>query len=739
MRLFLKKKRKSNPAASGPGTAKRLWRRKRVKTPTILQMEAVECGAAALGIVLGYFGCYIPLERLREECGVSRDGSKASNMLRAAAKYGVTAKGYRKELEALRTLPLPLILFWNFNHFVVLEGIKGKKVYLNDPASGPRKVSLAELDQSFTGVVISVQPAPGFKRGGAKPGVFSALRSRAGAIRIGILFAIIAGLALVLPGLVIPAFSKIFVDDVLVGAKYKWMRPLLVAMVITLGVQIFFLWLQQVSLFRQQIKLSIKTSAQFFLHVLRLPFVFFTQRYGGEVGSRVGLNDRVATLLTGELASAVLSLLTALFFLGLMASYDQLLTGTVVLAGVLNLLVLRYVSRKRVDLNQRMLQEQGKLFGTAMGGLSLIETIKATASEPDFFSRWSGYQAKASVAQQELNWWTIVLNPIPTFLASLTTAAVLGLGALRVMEGQMTLGMLLAFQSLMAAFMSPVARLVRLGASFQEAVGGMNRIDDVLRYEQDKIYKIEGRQADQTVFRLAGYLEIRNLTFGYSRLERPLIEGFCLNLQPGARVALVGTSGSGKSTIAKLVCGLFEPWEGEILFDCMPRGEIPREVLNNSIAYVDQDIFIFEGTVRDNLTMWNSVVPESDVVRAGKDACIHEDISARARSYDCKVLEAGRNFSGGQRQRLEIARALVSNPSILVLDEATSALDPHVEKEIDENLRRRGCTCLIVAHRLSTIRDCDEIIVLERGKVVQRGTHEELMKVEGHYKWLIQA
>jgi NHLM bacteriocin system ABC transporter peptidase/ATP-binding protein len=736
---MLQKKTKSNPAANKPSTPKPLWRRKRVKTPTILQMEAVECGAAALGVVLGYYGCYVPLERLREECGVSRDGSKASNMIKAAARYGVTAKGYRKELEAIQTLPLPLILFWNFNHFVVLEGIRGKKVYLNDPASGPRKVSLDELDQSFTGVVISIIPEPGFKKGGVKPGVLSALRSRASAIRLGILFAIVAGLALVLPGLVIPAFSKIFIDDVLVGARYKWMRPLLVAMVIALAAQLFFLWLQQASLFRQQMKLSITTSAQFFLHVLKLPFVFFTQRYGGEVGNRVSLNDRVATLLTGELSFTVLSLLTALFFLGLMATYDRLLTGTVVFAGALNLVILRYVSRKRVDLNQRMLQEQGKLFGTAMGGLSLIETIKATASESDFFSRWSGYHAKASVAQQELNWWTIVLNPIPTFLAALTTAAVLGLGSLRVMEGQMTLGMLLAFQALMAAFMAPVARLVRLGASFQEAVGGMNRIDDVLRYEQDKIYRIQEHQPEQKAFRLTGYLEIRNLTFGYSRLEPPLIQAFSLCVQPGARVALVGASGSGKSTIAKLLCGLFEPWDGEILFDCMRRDQIPREVLNNSVAYVDQDIFIFGGTVRDNLTMWNSAVPDSDVVLAGKDACIHEDVSARSNGYDCHVLESGRNFSGGQRQRLEIARALAANPSILVLDEATSALDPHVEKEIDENLRRRGCTCVIVAHRLSTIRDCDEIIVLERGKVVQRGTHDELMKVEGHYRWLIQA
>ncbi|RPI21877.1 MAG: ATP-binding cassette domain-containing protein, partial [Acidobacteria bacterium] len=496
--------------------------------------------------------------------------------------------------------------------------------------------------------------------------------------------------------------------------------------------------LQQDSLFRQQVKLAITSSAGFFLHVLRLPFVFFTQRYSGEVGYRIYLNDRVAQLLTGELASAFLSLLTALFFLVLMAAYDHLLAGIVVLAAAVNFVVLRYVSRKRVDLTQRVFQEQGKLLGTAMGGLSLIETLKATASESDFFSRWSGYQASTARAQQDLGWWNSILTPIPTFLSALTTTAVLAIGALRVMDGLMTMGLLLAFQSLMAVFLIPVAQLVRLGTSFQEAVGAMNRIDDVIKYEQDRAYRTESGRIDSETFRLTGYLEIRNLTFGYSRLATPLIENFSLTVPPGARIALVGASGSGKSTIAKLVCGLYEPWEGEILFDRKRRDELPREVLTSSIAYVDQEIFVFEGAVRENLALWNPVVPEADMIRAGKDACIHEEVSARSGGYDCLVAEAGRNFSGGQRQRMEIARALVSHPSILVLDEATSALDPEVEKEIDENIRRRGCTCLIIAHRLSTVRDADEIIVLDRGKVVQRGRHDDLMKVEGHYRWLIE-
>jgi NHLM bacteriocin system ABC transporter peptidase/ATP-binding protein len=717
------------------------FRKKRVRTPTVLQMEAVECGAAALGIVLAGHGRFVPLEKLREECGVSRDGSKASNLLKAARKYGMVAKGYRTEPDELKAMSFPLILFWNFNHFVVLEGFKGKKVYLNDPAAGPRTVTRQELDEAFTGIVLSIEPGPDFKKGGARPGMVKALKNRLGAVRKALAFAVLAGLALVIPGLVIPVFSKIFVDDILVSGTDHWFKPLLLGMALTLLMHGFLTWLQQNSLLRQQVKLAVSSSAAFFHHVLRLPYVFFTQRYAGEIGSRVMLNDRVAVLLSGELANTFLKLMTICFFSILMFSYDPLLTILGIFMACINFLVLSYVSRRRVDLNQRMLQESGKLIGTAMGGLNLIETIKATGSEGDFFSRWAGYQAKLANAQQDLSWWTNIVTPVPIFLSTITTAVILGVGGLRIMDGHMTMGMLVAFQSLMLGFMTPVIQLVNLGARFQEAVGDMNRLDDVMRYEPDRQYldRETDPEADEERVQLSGRLEIRNLTFGYSRLEPPLMEGFNLVVAPGARVALVGGSGSGKSTMARLVCGLYEPWEGEILFDGRKRDAIAREIMRSSLSYVDQDILLFEGSVRDNLTMWNPTIPDMNITRACRDACIHADIAARTNGYDSEVKEGGSNFSGGQRQRLEIARALAANPSILVLDEATSALDPETERLIDENLRRRGCTCLIIAHRLSTIRDCDEIVVLDRGKVVQRGLHEELIKEDGLYRWLIES
>lgn len=714
---------------------------KRVKTPTLLQMEATECGAASLGIVLAYYNLRVPLEELRAECGVTRDGSKASNVMKAARRYGMVAKGFQKSPKDLLKVPVPMIIHWNFNHFLVVEGFVGDKVYLNDPAVGPRHVSREEFDQAFTGVTMALEPGPDFKKGGEKPSLIASLRRRLQGARAALIFIILTGLGLVIPGLVTPIFTRVFVDDVLVKGMDDWIKPLLIGMGLTVIIHALLTWLREYFLLRLETRLSLSTSSKFFWHVFRLPIQFFTQRYAGEIGSRVGINDKVAQLLSGELASTVVNIITVTFYAILMFQYDVVLTLIGIFIVTLNIVALQYFSRKRRDGNQRLLQEQGKLLGTSMSGLQTIETLKASGTESDFFARWAGYHAKTINAQQKLSIYSQLLNGVPTLLSSLNTAAILGFGGLRVMEGQLSIGELVAFQALMGSFVAPFRDLVNLGSKIQEVEGDMNRLDDVLRYQIDPELADSDRAspADSNRSRLMGHIEVKNLTFGYSRLSPPLIEGLNLTFKPGSRIALVGGSGSGKSTVARLVAGLYQPWEGEILFDGQLRAQVSRPLLTNSIAMVDQEIFLFEGSVRENITLWDESIPKPDVIQAAKDAHIHEVIAARAGGYDSMIAEAGRNFSGGQRQRLEIARALVGNPSILVLDEATSALDPATEKIIDGNIRRRGCTCLIVAHRLSTIRDCDEIVVLEYGKVVQRGTHDSMRRVDGPYAKLIQA
>jgi NHLM bacteriocin system ABC transporter peptidase/ATP-binding protein len=728
-----------------PAAMKTPWKNRRVATPTMLQMEATECGAASLGIVLGYYGLHLPLETLREECGVSRDGSRATNVLKAARRHGMEAKGYRKEPQTLGDLPLPIILFWNFNHFLVLEGIKGDKVYLNDPAAGPRTVDRETLDRSFTGVAISIVPGETFRPEGRPRSPWAALARRLVGARAALLFAVLAGLALVIPGLMEPAFQQIFVDRLLIEGRLEWFRPMLTLMAIVALVKGALTWLQGSVLLRQELAMAIRDSASFMNHLLKLPYTFFLQRYAGEIGNRVQLNDRVAQLLSRELATTVLQCILVLFYAVMITLYDPPVSVIALGAAGACALLIVSVNRRRTDLNERFTGEVGKFAGAAIGGLSVIETIKSFGGEEDQFARLAGYLSKIADCRIELSRLAVRIQAVLPTLTALAAAGVLCFGGFRVMDGVLTMGMLLALQTLMTQTINPVTELVTLWDSFQTAQGNLNRLDDVLRYPRmperpalEDGAMASSKQAGARTVRLSGRLELRDVSFGYSKLGEPLIQDFSLTLVPGSRVALVGGSGSGKSTVARIVCGLFEPWSGDVLLDGRLLATISREETATSFAFVDQEISLYEGTIRENLSLWDPSVPTEQLVAACRDAAIHKDVMARQGGYDAIVEENGRNFSGGQRQRLEIARALVRSPSLIVLDEATSALDAPTEEAIDRALRRRGCTCLIVAHRLSTIRDCDEIIVLHQGKVAERGTHEELLRLGGRYAGLIE-
>lgn len=708
-----------------------------VKTPTIYQMEATECGAASLAMIMAYFGSYIPLEKMRIETGVSRDGCNAKNIMKAGRKFGLEVKGYRKSLDSLLELQPPCIIHWNFNHFVVYEGKKGKHYYINDPAMGRRKLTLEDLDDAFTGVVLTFKKTENFRKSKKMNTLFSFIRTRLKGQYSAILALLCIGFLLVFPGLLIPVFSQVFIDDILLGGNNSWMAAFLAIMVFTMLFQAGLTYYRGILLQKLQNKMSMISAHKFLSHMFRLPMSFFDQRYAGDLAERVENNNNVSNFLAGDLAETVLNIIVAAFYLVLLLGYSPLLT-LIGAAGILiNLIIVKLSSDFIESSTMKQQQDQGKMIGAIFAGLNITGTLKASGAESEYTGRILGYYAKNILLEQKLGKVQQIINAIPEVFGEISNVLVLMIGGILVINGNMTSGMLVAFTSLLESFTAPVNKLVQFMQRIQTLKADMSRVEDILKYEQDEKF-LESEEKVTMNTKLTGDVELEAISFGYSILEKPLVEEFSFHLKTGNSIAFVGASGCGKSTVSKIVSGLYLPWSGEVRMDGIPVKKIPKEILSSSVSTVSQDITLFSGTIRDNLTMWNSTILEEDIINAAKDACIHEVITKKPGAYEFVLSEGGANLSGGQRQRLEIARALVTNPTILIMDEATSALDPLVEKQIIDNIKRRGCTCVIVAHRLSAIRDCDEIIVMERGKIVQRGTHDSLAREPGHYQKLIQ-
>lgn len=707
------------------------------KTPTIYQMEATECGAASLSMVFAYFGKYFPLEKMRIETGVSRDGCNAGNMMRAAKKYGLECHGYRKEPEDLKKLTPPCIIHWNFNHFVVFEGFKGKYAYINDPAMGRRKLTMEELDDSFTGIVLTFKPTPSFQKEKKPKTLLQFIKSRLQG-QYGVLGKLLfTGLLLVFPGLLLPVLSQVFMDDVLVAGNTDWFGKLILFMAAAIILQAALTLYRDAVLVRLQKKMVLLSARSFLSCLFRLPISFFDQRYVGDLAGRVSNNARVSDFLAGDLAETVLHIFVAIFYLILLLLYSPLLTAIALGSALLNILVMKVTSRQISSASVKLQQDSGKLAGAVCAGLSITSTLKASGAETEYTGRILGYHAKTIELEQNLSRSQTILNAIPDAVKMLADVLLLLVGGSLVINGKMTIGMLVAFTGLFGSFSEPIDKLVGFAKNIQTTKADVNRVEDILQYTADEKFDDTLSKRPMTT-KLEGSVELRNIAFGYSRLKPPIVSDLNVKIPCGSSVAFVGASGCGKSTVSKVVSGLYTPWEGELLFDGIPAKEIPNEVLSASVSTVSQNITLFSGTVRENLTMWNSKISESDMIAAAKDACIHDVISQKPGGYDYHLSEGASNLSGGQRQRLEIARALATNPTILIMDEATSALDPVVEKQIVDNIKRRGCTCVIVAHRLSAIRDCDEILVLDKGKIAQRGTHEALAAVDGHYKNFIR-
>ena len=709
---------------------------KYAKTPTIYQMEATECGAASLSMIFSYFGKNIPLERMRIETGVSRDGCNAGNIMRCAKRYGLNCHGYRKEPSALRTLPMPCIIHWNFNHFVVFEGFKGKYAYINDPAMGRRKLTIEELDDSFTGIVLTFEKTDSFVKEKKKNTMISFIKHRLKGQYSTLFKLLFVGLLLVFPGLLFPVLSQVFMDDVLVGGNTSWFIKIIIFMCATVLLQAFLTIYRNLVLAKLQKKMVLLSAREFLHNMFRLPISFFDQRYVGDLAGRVSNNANVSVFLAGELAETVLNIFVAIFYLVLLLLYSPILTAIAVSTVVVNLVVVKITSDSLSNASIKLQQDSGKLSGAVCAGLSITSTLKASGAENEYVGRILGYNARTICTEQKLSKTQQVINAIPDAVKMLGDVLILIVGGLIVINGNMTVGMLVAFTTLFGSFSEPVDALVGFVKSIQTTKADINRVEDIMKYPLDEKFDTSTTKK-QMKTKLDGSVELDDIAFGYSKLKDPIVAGFSFKIECGSSIAFVGSSGCGKSTVSKIVSGLYKPWQGRLLFDGIPVEEIPSEVMNASVSTVSQNITLFSGTVRDNLTMWNSSISESDMIAAAKDACIHDIISQKPGAYDFKLTEGATNLSGGQRQRLEIARALATNPTVLIMDEATSALDPIVEKKIMDNIKRRGCTCVIVAHRLSAIRDCDQIIVMNRGKIVQRGSHDELAQVDGHYKRFI--
>lgn len=718
--------------------------RRRIETPLLLQMHAAECGAACLGSVLAHFGRWVPLAELRGRCEVGRDGSSAAGLVRAARHYGLKCTGRTAPARLLRKMSLPLVLFWEFNHFVILEGFDRGHFYLNDPATGRRKIPEEEFRKSFTGIALEFAPGPDFMRGGARASTLRQFRAWFGGHSGALPYVFVCGLLLAVLSLVTPVMLGIFVDRV-VGGREPWGGVIAAIMGGTAILVYGLAWLKQRWLLRLSVRASVIAGNRCVSRLLRLPVEYFSHRLVGDLTDRVLAVDKVATGLSEHFLGLLIEIATSAVFLAAMLAYDPALALVVLALAALNAVAAWWVTRLRTDSSHALRRERGLLVGIGMLMLERTDILRVTASDDRFFSRWGGHQARALAAHQrfaELGHCNAALPDLFTVLGNVT---VLAFGAAQVVAGAMTLGTLVAFYIVASMFLAPVGRFVEFFGERQALESDMQRLEDITEAEEDP--GLAGRsQASEAIatldgrLRLSGRVELRNVTFGYNRSRPPLIKDFSLRIEPGQRVAVVGPSGSGKSTLSRLVAGVYQPWSGEILFDSRGRSEIPEDVLSRSVSMVDQHFVLFSASLRENITLWNPTVPDEVLVAAARDAGIHDEILSRPLGYATQVDEGGGNFSGGQKQRLEIARALAGNPTVLVLDEATSALDATTEERVDDALRRRGCSCLIVAHRLSTVRDCDEIIVLEQGAEVQRGTHDDLMQDrDGTYFRLVSA
>lgn len=708
------------------------------KTPVVMQMEMLECGAASLCMILAYYNKWIPLEQVRKDCGVSRDGSSAKNIYCAAGNYGLNVKAYSFEVdEIMESGTFPCIIHWGFNHFVVLNGFKGKNAVINDPARGYVKVPMEEFRQKFTGITLVFEPGEEFEPGGKKNSIMGFARRRLQGTGSAIIFTFLITMAIAVLGIMGPVFSRIFLDVILTPTGKDYIYLFIFGIAAVSLVQIVAVLIKEIYLLKIEGKMAIISNSEFMWHVLRLPVDFFSQRMAGDITTRQKTNQDIASAMIKIFAPLVLNFLMMIFYLTVMIEYNPYITFIGVVSVLINVILAGIISDKRINITRVMMRDKGRLDGTTFTGIEMIETIKSSGADNGFFENWAGIQASVNSRQMEYTRLNQYLGTVPVLVSKLSDIIILLLAIYLVIQGKFTVGMVLAFQGFLVLFREPAETLITATQNIQEMRTNMERVEDVMQYPTDISETGKAVQDGVVYDKLEGSIEMKNITFGYSVLEEPLIKNFNLSVHPGQRIAIVGSSGCGKSTISKLISGLYKPWTGEILFGGKKLEDINHQVFTGSLAVVDQDIILFEDTIANNIKMWDSTIEDYEMILAARDAQLHEDIMQRNGGYQYRILEGGKDFSGGQRQRMEIARVLAQDPTIIIMDEATSALDAKTEYDVVNSIKDRGITCIVIAHRLSTIRDCDEIIVMDHGVIVERGTHEELMKAQGLYTRLV--
>ena len=703
------------------------------KVPMVMQMEAVECGAASLAMILAYYGKWLPLEQVREACSVSRDGSSMKNILLAAKTYGLEPSAYKVSAEDLSGME-PAIIHWNFEHFVVFKGMRKGKAYLNDPGIGPVEIPMDEFRRSFTGVAMTFELTDRFQPSGRPTSIFSYIKHNLSGANEAFWLTFIFTLLLAVVTLTLPLLTRVFFDEILSGRNAQWATIFFCLMAaLALFNFIVTLWQQRYSK-RIAGQLALRGNINYLRHLLRLPMSFFAMRFVGDLQQRQRLNETITHSLVEVLAPQAINVMLLVLYFILMLSYNYVLTLIGVAAALVNLAVVHHYAGQRLNMVRSTQQSMGKYYSATVSCLENIESIKAAGAEEGFFQYWSGLWSRMFNKQREMRIQQSEMSLLPTLTSNLLTMAVLLVGAWYILQGDLSVGMLMAFQGFMTAFMAPVEKIVNAGQQLLEMRSQIERVDDVMKYPEDQ--HADGEHSEEG--KLLGELELRDVTFGYNRTQPPLIDHFNLHLRAGESVAFVGSSGCGKSTLAKLISGLYKPWSGEILFDGRPIESISSDELTNSIAVVDQNIVLFDDTLSQNIRMWDQSIEDFAILMACSDAQVHSDIMNRPEGLATKVVRGGKNFSGGQCQRFEIATALAREPMILIMDEATSALDPTTEDLVMRHIREMGITQIVVAHRLSTIRDCDHIIVMDAGHVVQQGTHEQLMQQDGLYRQLME-